>query len=281
MTHPNDPTLIITLLIACINLMNAINQQRRNIAALIEMNSEMIQSLVQQQYLVSSTYFFEIPSFFNAMPFLLIATPVNRRLQMTSERVSLSNYQYWEITHPYLTDDDDPRTSFRANYRMNRTTFERLVNDLRQHPEYQLTAPNALPIHIQISCAIWRLSNCHIGYRLMNVGWGVSNGSYTNMTRRFTAAVQGIYRGIIRWPTQPEVVEEIQQGFQHPNGDTGPHRLPGVIGALDGKNIIIEAPTPRHYAEYWRDRKGHFPVKLTAVCDHRCRFTFITVGDSG
>lgn len=57
--------------------------------------------------------------------------------------------------------------------------------------------------------------------------------------------------------------------------------LKNVIGALDGKNIEIEAPSPPSYAEHWRDRKGKFSVKLTAVCDYKCRFTYISVGDSG
>lgn len=61
----------------------------------------------------------------------------------------------------------------------------------------------------------------------------------------------------------------------------GARRLPSVVGALDGKNVVIEAPSPPSYAEQWRDRKNRFSVKLTAVCDHLCRFTYIRVGDSG
>jgi hypothetical protein len=132
-------------------------------------------------------------------------------------------------------------------------------------------------VYIQISCAIWRLANCHIGYGLINLGWGVSYGSYTNITRRFITAVKDTYKNVIKWPVDEEKVREIQQGFQHPNGDIGPHRLPRVIG----KNIIIHPPSPLQHREFWRDRKGHFSVKLTAICDHKCRFTYISVGDSG
>lgn len=273
-------SLTFALLIACINQLNAIIEHRKKIAALIAMNLEMMHMLVQQRFLISSSFFFEVPVFFDVLPFLIVATPAYQ-LRTASERVSFSNYHYWEIVHPYLTDDDNPRTSFRSMYRMNRSTFQKLVNDLSQHPEYQLTAPNALPVYIQISCAVWRLANAHLGYRTMNVGWGVSHGSYINMTRRFVNAVQGIYRNAIKWPTEEEKVREIQEGFQHPYGEFGPQRLPGAIGALDGKNIVIEAPSPPKDAEYWRNRKGKFSVKLTAVCDHACRFTFISVGDSG
>jgi hypothetical protein len=276
----NNNTIFFTLLIACINQLNSISEQRRRAEQLISMNLESIRMLAQMHYLRSHTYFFEIPTFFDAIPFLMVARSTTGT-GATRDRNTHTNYHYWEIGHPFLTDDDNPVTSFRATYRLNRSTFERLVNDLSNHEVYQFTAPNALPVYIQISCAIWRLANCHIGYRLINLGWGVSYGSYTNMTRRFITAVKDIYKNVIKWPVDEEKVREIQQGFQHPNGDIGPHRLPRVIGALDGKNIIIHPPSPLEHREFWRDRKGHFSVKLTAICDYKCRFTYISVGDSG
>lgn len=177
-----------------------------------------------------------------------------------------------------MTDDDNPRTSFRAMYRMNRTSFETLVNDLSQHPAFDLRASNATPVYIQISCAIWRLANCHIGYRTMHTVFGVSHGSFINFFRRFLAAVKDVYGGLISWPTEIERVREIHNGFASPSANSS-RRLSNVIGALDGKNVIIE--TPRQYPEQWRDRKNHYAMKLTAICDHKCRFTYIRVGDSG
>jgi hypothetical protein len=272
----NQTALFLALLLACLNQLRTIDEQLSLIALQIETNLEMSRSLLQQRYLSSSTFFFAIPSLLEALPFLL-AVNENPR----NEGNTFSNYHYWTVSHPFLTDDDNPRTSYRAMYRMNRTTFERIVNDLSNHSEFALTAANALPSYIQISCAISRLANWHIGYRNANVGWGVSHGTYMNATRRFVKAVKETYRNVIHWPVDREKVQEIQQGFQHPLGEFGPHRLPGVIGALDGKNVVIKAPSPPSYAEYWRDRKGKFSVKLTAVCDHMCRFTYISVGDSG
>ncbi|KAG2233312.1 hypothetical protein INT48_007748 [Thamnidium elegans] len=199
----------------------------------------------------------------------------------SADNQSFSNYHYWTITHPFLSDDDNSHTSFRAMYRMNRSSFERLVNDLSLHSAFDLRAHNSTPAYIQISCIIWRLANCHIRYRMSNISFGVSHGSYMNFFRRTLIAIEGIYGNKISWPVNQERVEAIQTGFEWPHGqrEGAVRRLPNIISALDGKNVIIESP--RVHPEHWRDRKGHFSMKLTAVCDNKCRFIYIRVGDSG
>ena len=252
-------------------------------AAMLFIRSQLRDNLYQEEFLYFNTFFFEVPTFFEALPFLITATsttqPILRRSLLNS--TTFTNYRYWHVVHPYLTNDDNKRTSFRAMYRMNLETFEALVNDLSCHPVFQLTAHNALPVHVQISCAIWRLANCHIGYRMINIGWGVSHGSYMNFLRRFMEAMHGVYGRVINWPTDNERVSAIHDGFEWPHGirPGAIRRLPNVIGALDGKNVVIAAP--RVQKEQWRDRNKRFSMKLTAICDNKCRFTYIRVGDSG
>lgn len=236
-------------------------------------------NLLHETFLFYFSSVFDVPSFFHALPFLLTGTRSTR--VRPNNNGTFSNYHYWTITHPFLADDDNPRTSFRAMYRMNLSSFERLVNDLSQHPAFDLLAHNSIPAYIQISCAIWRLANCHIGYRTSNMAFGVSHGSYINFFRRFLVAIEGVYGDLINWPMDQQRVEEIQTGFEWPHGqeEGAIRRLPKAIGALDGKNVVIECP--RDHPEHWRDRKGNFAMKLTAICDNKCRFTYIRVGDSG
>ncbi|GAA5802405.1 hypothetical protein HPULCUR_007870 [Helicostylum pulchrum] len=113
----------------------------------------MQRNLIQEAFLIQFSAIFDIPSYFYSLPFLIVGTRSTR---------TFSNLQYWRITHPFLADDNNPRTSFRAMYRMNLTSFERLVSDLSQHPVFDLRAHNSIPVYIQISCAIWRLANCHV-----------------------------------------------------------------------------------------------------------------------
>lgn len=174
-----------------------------------------------------------------------------------------------------LTDDDNLRTSFRAMHKTNVSSFERLVNDLSQHLAFDLRAHNSTPVYIQVSCAIWRLANCHMGYSTSNMSLGVSHGSYMNFFRRTLVAIERVYRGLISWPVEQERIQAIHTGFEQSRGqrEGAICRLPKVIGALDGKNVITESR--RRHPKHWRDRKGQFSMKRTAVRDDKCRFTYI------
>ncbi|KAG2192315.1 hypothetical protein INT47_007472 [Mucor saturninus] len=101
-----------------------------------------------------------------------------------------------------------------------------------------------------------------------------------NFFRRFLTAIKDVYGDLISWPLETDRVDAIQNGFEYAHGTrSGAIRpLPNVIGALDGKNVVIEAR--KHHKEQWRDRKGNFSMKLTALCDDIGRFTYIRVGDS-
>jgi hypothetical protein len=164
---------------------------------------------------------------------------------------------------------------------MDKGTFEWLVTRLEEHPELQLNAPNATPVFIQVAIALVRLANNHIGYRMAFMDWYVSYGSYTNFTRRVVKAIKGLLtESTISWPTTYERARDIADAFEYPLNN--PNRcLPNIVGAIDGKNCIIRKPSPSLYGSFFRDRKGNYSVKITAVCDSLCRFTYIRVGDSG
>ncbi|GAA5805896.1 hypothetical protein HPULCUR_011422 [Helicostylum pulchrum] len=157
---------------------------------------EMETNLLREAFLYHYSVIFDPPSFFDALPFMIVGTRSTRAIPSTGN-ISCRNLQYWTITHPFLADDNNPHTSFRAMYRMNLTSFERLVNDLSQHAVFYLRAHNSIPVYIQISCAIWRLANCHFGYRMCNAGLGVSHGSCMNFFRRTLVAIEGVYGNVI------------------------------------------------------------------------------------
>lgn len=257
-------------------LLHVIGNQRQMIEEYL-LDLEAYFAMEEQLFLFVSTCFFESPSLF-AMTAYLFTVSLTERIETTPEGISFTNYNYWSISHPFLTDDDNPRTSYRAMYRMNRTTLERIINDLSQQPEFMSTAPNAIAPYIQITCAIWRLANWHVGYRCAHMTMGVSHGSYTNFTRRFVKAVIRVYGHLIQWPTDPVHAATIRREFKY--GKVGSVvRGMDAIGAIDGKNIIISKRMQD--PEEWRDRNNNFAMKLTAVCDSNCRFTYIRVGDSG
>lgn len=70
-----------------------------------------------------------------------------------------------------------------------------------------------------------------------------------------------------------ERFEEIKKGFEELRG------FPNVIGALDGKHVRVKN-LPLQGSMY-HCYKGFFSVILLAMCDGKCRFTFVDIGAHG
>ncbi|KAI8329546.1 hypothetical protein BC941DRAFT_196748 [Chlamydoabsidia padenii] len=195
-----------------------------------------------------------------------------------------NNTGYWDIVHPGL-DDTRLDSSYHANYRVNRDTFNLLVATLSQHPVYQSRNPAypQTPCYIQVATILWRMTNTHAGYRIVKNTMGISNGSYMNFTTRFLKAMVDCFKHKIHWPTtESEVRRTIASFTARPDSEGVIRgRLPcGVIGALDGKLVNIFKPYNVH-SEYYRDRKGNLSMNLTAICDGDLRFTYVYTGNPG
>ena len=66
---------------------------------------------------------------------------------------------YWTEIFPYLNDESE-YNSFKSHFRILRSTFNRLLSILQQHPNY-LSTPfrPQTPIEIQVGIVIQRLAN--------------------------------------------------------------------------------------------------------------------------
>jgi hypothetical protein len=67
-------------------------------------------------------------------PVLMTAEPTTGRRVVSTLRMN-EHKEYWTVTHPNLTDDDGPN-SYKAHYRINKSTFEWLVNRLSRCSAY-------------------------------------------------------------------------------------------------------------------------------------------------
>lgn len=198
---------------------------------------------------------------------------------------------WWRLTHPVLNDmprlDNNGRiireSTFREHYRITKYTFELLVNLLCRSEAYRGTVekPSSWPVWKQVAIVIWRLSCTHFGYRMAKDKFGVGHGSYNEFTDRFSHAMTNdVLPLVIKWPTTVERTREIANGFAKPSSRDNEH-LKDVIGAIDGKLVVIQKPKKKEDGDKYADRKNHISMSLMAVCDDRKRFINILTGVPG
>lgn len=191
----------------------------------------------------------------------------------------IKNKGYWTYTHANLKDDDRTQ-SYKAHYRMKKATFNSLVEIMNEHPAFMLKSNNSTPTYMQVAVVIWRFSNCHFGYRMMEATLGFSQGSLFNFTNRFLQAVNDKLGHLVSWPSTEDEFRDVKQNFEYPDPkDRTIRRLPGVIGAVDGKLVVIHRP--KDTSESYRDRKSNLSVNLTAVVTSDCKFSYVYTGQSG
>lgn len=139
----------------------------------------------------------------------------------------------------------------------------------------------AWPVWKQAAIVLWRFSNTHFGYRMAKDKFGCSHGIYNNFTDRFINVMStSIMSKVITWPKTVERAREIADGF---GNDTisGKKCLKGVIGAIDGKLIVIQNPSKADDGNRYADRKGDISMSLMAACDDQEKFISILTGVPG
>lgn len=203
----------------------------------------------------------------------LEATPIRRR-NIRGEETT-----WWRITHPNLRDD--PRLNedgsavreytFKEHYRINRNTFEILVNLLCETKEFRGSVYSEIswPIWKQVAIVLWRFSNTHFGYRMAKDKFGCGHGCYNDFTIRFVSAMcRSIMKKVIVWPNTLRRTREIARGFARPT-QQGSQRLRNVIGAIDGMLMLIEKPSTTEQGDRYADRHSNISKNLMAVCDYK------------
>lgn len=213
----------------------------------------------------------------DASPFIYFSRERRRR----KDRMDFTE-QYWLQKYPSLQDptldNPNPPFAFRDHYRINRSTFDKIVNICMRSSHYAGSIlRGGVPVEeIQVATVLWRFSNCHYGYRIAEMTLGPSAGSYSNFTKRFLATMMAYSKNVISWLiSDPVRAAEIVCGFK--GRDTV--RLDETLGAIDGKNVVIQKPKNR--GNDYVDRKGRASVNMMAVCNHLGRFMFIKLGISG
>ncbi|KAG2216072.1 hypothetical protein INT45_001345 [Circinella minor] len=231
-----------------------LNHRRKHIDLLEQISfddlAKIIGKAVLRHKLVYRDIFYEI---FHASPIF-----------MTAERVERRQPRAYESTHYHIT----------------KQAFEALVNELANDEEYVGSqARGGVPIEIQVAAILWRFANSHFGFRLMCVSLNISDGSFSNFTDRFIEAMKRVGEREIIWPKNDiQLARNIAHQFKTKDGSDS-RRLGKVIGAMDGKLVVIQKACGR--GDQFVDRKNNPSFNLLAVCDSTTRFMYVKCGDSG
>ncbi|KAL0087496.1 hypothetical protein J3Q64DRAFT_1885461 [Phycomyces blakesleeanus] len=163
-------------------------------------------------------------------------------------RANQGTYRWWTIDHPNLTDEETGERAFKTHYRITRSTFENLVNLLKNTAAYSRFTDeqrSTWNVAQQVAVVLWRFCNTHFGYRIAKATLGVGHGSYNEFTVRFiNTMTKEIANKVIVWPSTIQKQREIANGFATRTSTSihGHDHLKDVVGAIDGKLVQIEKP---------------------------------------
>ena len=97
------------------------------------------------------------------------------------------------------------------------------------------------------------------------------------MSRIVSETSEAIIQVLLQDYMSPPETEEEWKNIAQEFGDLWP--FPHVVGAIDGKHVVIEAPAKS--GTLYHNYKGTFSIVLLAVCDAKYNFTLVDVGQYG
>ena len=164
---------------------------------------------------------------------------------------------------------------FFKHLRMSRDAFEDLLVKVDAKLEDRSDGKGGkepLGIKKTLYIGLWYLANTS-PYRDIAEKFGVTESTAHHATNEIIVALNDMKNDVICWPTEQEMIV-VEQSFRDNN------RIPGIIGCIDGSHIKIRAPRKQIQNDYVNRHQQH-SFNLTAVCDHRMKFTFISAASPG
>jgi hypothetical protein len=183
---------------------------------------------------------------------------------------------FWVEVFPNLTDEGG-YNSFRRHFRITLATFNYIVRRLETHSAFFSEALNATPVWKQIAIVLWRFAN-GAGIRTLEQTLGISQGSVCHFTDRFLEALLDLEKDRIMWP-QGARLAVVTHGFEYGETSLENHKLPNVIGAMDGSHIPIHPPSQN--GARFVNRKSFHSINLLGIVDFQERFTYVHIGEAG
>ena len=157
---------------------------------------------------------------------------------------------------------------------MQRTTFDRLVNDLRPFIQGQHTHWRE-PVGVEKKVVVTLFKLMHgVSIPLVADKAAIGKSTVHQILRQVCSAISTNFGHHIAWLAGRRLAR-VTSGFQTKQW------FPNCIGAIDGSHVYIQAPPNSIVAADHRNRYKSFSILLQGVVDTKCYFTSVNIGQPG
>ncbi|XP_050337797.1 putative nuclease HARBI1 [Bactrocera neohumeralis] len=162
---------------------------------------------------------------------------------------------------------------FKENFRMNRSSFDKLCDILRPLQKMDTNYRKAVPIEKRVAITLFALGSS-AEYRSIANMFGVGKSTVCEILLEFCTEIWRLLQPSCfkMLPLNRENITELVTGFEVIG-------FPECLGAIDGCHIEIH-PSSDEAVDYY-NYKGWYSTVLMALVDAKYRFTYINVGSPG
>ncbi|CAF1487329.1 unnamed protein product [Rotaria sordida] len=177
--------------------------------------------------------------------------------------------RWWSEIVPLMSNQQ-----FKENFRIERSTFSSLLQQIRPHIEKLDTNYRAaIPIEKRLACALYALGSSS-EFRTIDHLFGIGKSTAREIFHEFCSVlVNKFFHRFIKFPTTDAEIKETIDGFLIKCG------YPLCLGAVDGTHIAIKPPLGFE-CDYFNYKKYHSIIMLATV-NSNLLFTYINIGAPG
>lgn len=175
---------------------------------------------------------------------------------------------------------DYPEEDFKKAFRMSKSTFELICDELNSAVAKEDTAlRNAIPVRQRVAVCIWRLATGE-PLRLVSKKFGLGISTCHKLVLEVCKAIKDVLMPkYLQWPDD-ESLRNIRERFESVSG------IPNVVGSMYTTHIPIIAPkisvaayfNKRHTE---RNQKTSYSITIQAVVNPKGVFTDLCIGWPG
>lgn len=171
----------------------------------------------------------------------------------------------------WLNDDE-----FLSKYRMSRSSFNKILAMIKDHPIFQSKTRKQRPVKYQLMVWLRYAGSEGSGGSNANqrntfrIGYGTADA----YRRRVTIAIRSLKYKYLYWPDEEERLEISRQIFKE-------YDFPHCVGIADGTLFILAFEPETLDAPDYSGRKYGYSLTTMIICDHKRRVRHYLAGFPG